>query len=77
MRTWIHGTEEGDWISMAIFSDGSYGVEKGLVYSYPVTIHDGVVSIVTGLEINDFSRERMRSTEAELKEERAAVKHLL
>lgn len=76
MRTWIHGTVPGDWISMAIASDGSYGVEKGLVYSFPVTIQNGEVSIVKDLKINEFSAEKMRLSEAELKEERDAVKHL-
>lgn len=77
MRTWVLGTDEGDWISMAIPSDGSYGIEKGLVYSFPVQIKNGEISIVQGLEISDFSREKMRKSEAELKEEREAVKHLL
>lgn len=77
MRSWIFGTEEGDWVSMGIPSDGSYGIEKGLIYSYPVTITDGKVSIVQGLEINDFCKEKMRVTEDELKEERDAIKHLL
>ena len=76
MRTWINGTETGNWISMGIASDGSYGVEEGLVYSFPVTIQNGTVRIVKGLEINDFSLEKMRISEAELKEEREAVKHL-
>ncbi|MCK5121989.1 MAG: malate dehydrogenase [Methylococcales bacterium] len=77
MRNWIFGTESGNWFSMGVPSDGSYGIEKGLVYSYPVTVDDGVVSIVQGLDINEFSREKMRTTEAELKEERDAIKHLL
>lgn len=77
MRAWALGTEEGDWVSMGIASDGSYGIEKGLVYSYPVTCTDGKVSIVQGLKINPFSKERMKLTEAELKEERDAIKHLL
>lgn len=77
MRAWALGTEEGDWVSMGIASDGSYGIEKGLVYSYPVTCADGKVSIVQGLKINQFSKERMKLTEAELKEERDAIKHLL
>lgn len=77
MRAWALGTEEGDWVSMGIASDGSYGIEKGLVYSYPVTSVDGKVSIVQGLKINPFSKERMKLTEAELKEERDAIKHLL
>lgn len=77
MRTWVLGTDKDDWISMGIASDGSYGIEKGLVYSYPVTCTDGKVSIVQGLKINPFSKERMKLTEAELKEERDAIKHLL
>jgi malate dehydrogenase len=77
MRAWALGTEEGDWVSMGIASDGSYGIEKGLVYSYPVTCTEGQVSIVQGLKINPFSKERMKLTEAELKEERDAIKHLL
>lgn len=77
MRTWVLGTDEGDWISMAVPSDGSYGIEKGLVYSFPVQIKNGEISIVQGLKISDFSREKMRKSEAELKEERDAVKHLL
>ncbi len=77
MKTWIFDTEPGDWVSMAILSDGNYGIESGLVYSFPVTVVDGEVNIVRGLDINDFSRQRMRLTETELKEERDAVKHLL
>ena len=76
MRAWALGTEEGQWLSMAVPSDGSYGIEEGLVYSYPVTINYGEISIVQGLEINDLSRERMKATEDELKQERDAVKHL-
>jgi len=76
MRAWIHGTEPGDWISMGIASDGSYGIEEGLVYSFPVTIQNGEVSIVKGLAINDFSLEKMRISEAELKQEREVVRHL-
>lgn len=77
MQTWVHGTDESNWVSMGVPSDGSYGIEKGLIYSYPVTISDGEFAIVQGLDINDFSREKMRITEAELKEERDAIKHLL
>jgi malate dehydrogenase len=61
---------------MGICSDGSYGIEKGLIYSYPVTVKNGQASIVQGLEINDFSRNKMDITEQELKEERDAIKHL-
>ncbi len=77
MKAWVFGTENGDWVSMAVPSDGSYGIEEGLVYSFPVLVTDGHINIVRGLAINDFSRERMRITEAELKEEREAVHHLL
>ncbi len=76
MKAWALGTEAGDWVSMGVFSDGSYGIEPGLVYSFPVTVVDGKISIVKGLDINEFSTQRMRITEAELKEERDAVKHL-
>ena len=77
MKAWVLGTAEGDWVSMGIPSDGSYGIEEGLIYSYPVTVQNGKISIVQGLPISDFSRERMTATENELKEEMAAVKHLL
>ncbi|MCK5191888.1 MAG: malate dehydrogenase, partial [Methylococcales bacterium] len=76
MKTWIFGTDESDWVSMGVPSDGSYGIEKGLIYSYPVTVSEGEFAIVQGLDINDFSREKMRITESELKEERDAIKHL-
>lgn len=76
MRTWIYGTEEDDWVSMGVYSDGSYGIEEGLVYSFPVTVNNGEVRIVKGLDINDFSRQRMRLSETELKEERDGVRHL-
>ncbi|MGH1428893.1 MAG: malate dehydrogenase [Arenicella sp.] len=77
MRSWALGTDEGDWVSMSIPSDGSYGIEPGIIYSYPVTCKDGVYEIVQGLEISDFSRERMNATENELREERAAIEDLL
>jgi malate dehydrogenase len=76
MHTWAFGTDEGDWVSMGVVSDGSYGIEKGLVYSFPVTVINGKMDIVKGLAINDFSKQKMRATEIELKEEREAVKHL-
>jgi malate dehydrogenase len=76
MKAWVFGTAEGDWVSMAVPSDGSYGIEEGLVYSYPVTVNDGKIAIVRGLAINEFSEARMRATEAELREERDAVQHL-
>jgi malate dehydrogenase len=77
MRSWALDTEEGDWVSMGVLSDGSYGIDKGLVYSFPVTVNNGKVKIVKGLPINDFSKQKMRLTENELKEEREAVEHLL
>ncbi|MCW8885843.1 MAG: malate dehydrogenase [Motiliproteus sp.] len=76
MRSWALGTEEGDWVSMGIPSDGSYGIAEGLIYSFPCTCKDGQYEIVQGLEISDFSREKMTATETELAEERDAVKHL-
>jgi len=75
-RDWLHGTPEGDWVSMAVVSDGSYGVPEGLISSFPVTTSDGEWSIVQGLEINDFSRTRIDASTAELAEERDAVKQL-
>ena len=77
MRIWVMGTAEGDWTSMGIVSDGSYGIAEGLMYSFPVTTKNGEYEIVQGLEISDFSRERMAATEKELSEERPAIKHLL
>jgi malate dehydrogenase len=77
MNNWVLGTSEGDWVSMAIPSDGSYGIEEGLIYSFPVTCKDGKYSIVQGLEISDFSQEKMRATEKELIEERETIADLL
>ena len=77
MRTWALGTDEGDWASMGIPSDGSYDIEPGIIYSYPVTCKNGKYEIVQGLEINDFSRQRMDVTEQELREEREAIKELI
>ena len=77
MRTWALGTADNDWVSMSVYSDGSYGIEKGLIYSFPCTCKQGDWSIVQGLDISEFSRARMAATEKELKEERDAVSHLL
>ncbi|MCK0536261.1 malate dehydrogenase [Alcanivorax quisquiliarum] len=77
MRSWALGTAEGDWVSMGIYSDGSYGIQEGLIYSFPCTCKNGDWEIVQGLEINEFSRARMQATEQELAEERDAVQHLL
>jgi malate dehydrogenase len=75
-RDWLKGSPQGDWVSMAVHSDGSYGVPEGLVYSYPVTTKNGEWAIVQGLDIDDFSRGKMDATAAELVEERDAVKGL-
>ncbi len=72
-RDWLSGSPEGDWVSMAVVSDGSYGVPEGIVSSFPVTTRDGGWEIVQGLEINDFSRARIDKTTGELTEEREAV----
>ncbi len=77
VRTWMLGTAEGDWTSMAVPSDGSYGIAEGLVYSHPVTCSNGVYRIVPGLSIDDFSRKRMDLSAAELREERDGVRELL
>ena len=77
VRTWMLGTAQGDWTSMAVPSDGSYGIQEGIVYSFPVTCRQGDYRIVTGLSIDDFSRERLDLTDAELREEREGVKSLL
>lgn len=77
MRSWALGTADGDWVSMGVYSDGSYGIAEGLIYSFPCTCKDGDWSIVQGLEVNDFSRSKMSATEQELTEERDAVVHLL
>lgn len=76
MRTWAQGTADGDWASMGIPSDGSYGIAPGVIYGYPVTCKNGKFSIVQGLDVNAFSRERMDATDKELREERAGVEHL-
>jgi malate dehydrogenase len=74
--TWTNGTKPGDWTSAAIVSDGSYGVPEGLVSSFPVTASNGKWEIVQGLEVSDFSRQRIDASVAELAEEREAVKKL-
>jgi len=77
MHTWALGTDDDDWVSMAIPSDGSYDIEPGIIYSYPVTCSNGGYEIVQGLEISEFSRSRMDATEDELRQERVAIEHLL
>jgi len=77
IRDWVMGTADGDWTSMAIPSDGSYGIDEGLIYSFPVTCSSGEYSIMQGLDIDDFSRQKMDATMKELNEERDDVKDLL
>ncbi len=77
VRDWVSGTRDGDWVSMGIASDGSYGIPEGVMYGYPVTCKNGKFEIVKGLEVSDFSRGRMQGTLKELQEERDAIKHLL
>ena len=77
MHDWALGSAEGDWVSMGVPADGSYGIAEGVIYSYPVICKDGDYEIVQGLEINDFSRQRMDATDQELREERAGVADLL
>jgi malate dehydrogenase len=77
LRDWIFGTPDGDWISMGIPSDGSYGIFEGVIYGYPVTCKNGAYKIVKDIELSDYSRARMQATLKELHEERDAVKYLL
>jgi malate dehydrogenase len=76
IRSWTQGTPKGDWVSMAVVSDGSYGVPEGLISSFPCTCADGSYSIVQGLDINDFSRGKIDASVGELAEERDAVREL-
>jgi len=77
IRDWVHGTRDGDWVSMGIPSDGSYGIPEGLIYGYPVTCKNGQYKIVQGLEQSEFSKSRMQVTLKELQEERDSIKQLL
>ncbi len=77
VRDWVRGTPEGDWVSMAVPSDGSYGIPAGVIYGFPVTCANGRYQIVQGLRVNEFSRERMEATHRELLEEREGVRELL
>ncbi len=76
VRDWVLGTPDGDWVSMGIAS-GAYGVSEGLIYSYPVTVKGGRATVVEGLDLNPRVKERMKKSEAELLEEREAVRDLL
>jgi len=73
----VHGTRDGDWVTMGVPSDGSYGIPEGVIYGYPVTCKGGEYQVVKGIEISEFSRKRMDATLKELHEERDGVKQLL
>jgi len=77
VRDWVLGTRDGDWVSMGIPADGSYGIAEGVLYGHPVTCKGGKYEIVKGIEVSEFSRKRMDATLKELHEERDGVKHLL
>ena len=77
VRDWVSGSRDGDWVTMGVPSDGSYGIPEGVLYGYPVTCKGGSYQIVKGLEVSEFSRKRMDATLKELHEERDGVKHLL
>lgn len=77
IRNWVMGTPEGDWVTMGIPSDGSYGIPEGVIFGYPVTCKNGEYTIVQGIELSEFSKGRIKATHDELLEERAAITHLL
>jgi len=77
IRSWVHGTPRGDWVSMGLPSDGSYGIPEGVIYGYPAACKDGRYEIVQGLKVSAFSKARMNETLNELHEERESIKHLL
>jgi malate dehydrogenase len=77
LRDWVLGTRDGDWVSMAVPSDGSYGIAEGVVFSYPVTCKNGEYEIVQNLELDEFSQSRLKASERELREERAVIEELL
>ena len=77
MASWVNGTPDGDWVSMAVPSDGSYGIDEGLIYSFPVTCKDGDYTIVKDLDVSDFIKGKMMASQAELNEERETVKDLM
>ncbi|MBS3955826.1 MAG: hypothetical protein KGZ88_23065 [Methylomicrobium sp.] len=77
MSAWIFGTRQGDWVSMGVASDGSYGIQEGLVCSLPVEVRNGHCQIVYGLDLNDFSKKMLKQNETKLRSERDAVRHLL
>jgi malate dehydrogenase len=77
VRDWVLGSRDGDWVTMGVPSDGSYGIPEGVLYGYPVTCKGGKYELVKGIEVSEFSRKRMDATLKELHEERDSVKHLL
>lgn len=77
VRNWVYGTPDGDWVSMGIPSDGSYGIAEGVIYGYPATCRNGRYEIVKGLELSEFSKSRIQATLKELHEERDSIKQLL
>jgi malate dehydrogenase len=77
IRDWLRGSRDGDWVTMGVTSDGSYGIPEGVIYGYPVTTRNGTYQVVKGIELSEFSRKRMDATLKELHEERDGVKHLL
>ncbi len=77
VRDWVHGTPQGDWVSMGIPSDGSYGIPEGIIFGFPVTCAGGKYTIVKGLEHNDFAKGKIAATQKELQEERSSIEHLL
>jgi malate dehydrogenase len=77
IRDWVYGTPDGDWVSMGLPSDGSYGIPEGVIYGYPATCRHGRYEIVQGLEVSEFSRSRMQATLKELEEERDSIRDLL
>ena len=77
MATWWKGTADGEWASMAVPSKGEYGVPEGLIFSYPVTVRDGVYTVVEGIEHSDFAKQKLQATIDELVGEREAVADLL
>ena len=77
MRDWELGSPDNDWVSMAIPSDGSYGISEGIVFSYPITCANTDYSIVQGLDLDEYSLDSIKHSEKELIEEREAIKHLL
>lgn len=77
VRDWVQGTADGDWVSMCVPSDGSYGIGEGVVFSFPVTCKSGEYEIVQGLELDELSQSRLKTSEKELREERAIIEDLL